>query len=188
MLLPLPTNPVFEYPSRFLLIDEKTGLMRNHFGSVSKGIFQGGWFKKLQEDLGVQGSEILYLGDHIYGDVVSIKKSCNWRTALVLGDLEKEMANIRASKDIQKRITVLMERKSGLEAKINQYDITRHEKKIKREVITKLFEEIDEINSEISKQLVNLKNVLIPTGEKSFERDLKKADLPNRWKSTHVYT
>ncbi len=152
----------FQYPSRFLLIDEETGLMRNHFGSVSKGIFQGGWFKKLQEDLGVQGSEILYLGDHIYGDVVSIKKSCNWRTALVLGDLSKEMENIRASKDIQLKITELMKRKSKLEEKINYYDIARHEKKIKRETISRLFDEIDEINSQISVQLTELKKCFNP--------------------------
>jgi len=152
----------FQYPSRFLLIDEETGLMRNHFGSVSKGIFQGGWFKKLQEDLGVQGSEILYLGDHIYGDVVSIKKSCNWRTALVLGDLSKEMENIRASRDIQLKITELMKRKSKLEEKINQYDIMRHERKIKRETISRLFDEIDEINSQISVQLTELKKCFNP--------------------------
>ncbi len=152
----------FQYSSKFLLVDEKTGLMKNHFGPVSKGIFQGGWFKKLQHDLGVQGSEILYLGDHIFGDVVSIKKSCNWRTALVLGDLKKEMENIEASKDVQHQITTLMNRKSKLEAKINHYDITRHEKKIKRETITKLFDEIDELNSQISIQLTELKKYFNP--------------------------
>ncbi len=152
----------FQYPSKFLLVDEKTGLMKNHFGAVSKGIFQGGWFKKLQQDLGVQGSEILYIGDHIFGDVVSIKKSCNWRTALVLGDLKTEMANIRASREVQHQITTLMNRKSKLEAKINHYDITRHEKKIKRETITKLFEEIDELNTQISAQLIELKKYFNP--------------------------
>ncbi len=163
VVITLASKPgFFEYPSRFLKVDEETGLMENHFGSVGKGIFQGGWFKKLQEDLGVQGSEILYLGDHIYGDVVSIKKSCNWRTALVLGDLEREMDNIRASKDIQQKITELMNKKAGLEAKINHYDITRHEKKIKRETIFKMFDEIDEINSQISVSLTELKNCFNP--------------------------
>ncbi len=152
----------FQYQQKFLLVDEKTGLMKNHFGSVSKGFFQGGWFKKLQQDLKVQGSEILYLGDHIFGDVVSIKKSCNWRTALVLGDLEEEMKNIRASKEVQHKITTLMNSKSKLEATINHYDITRHERKIKRETIMKLFEEIDELNTQISVQLTELKKYFNP--------------------------
>jgi len=74
----------FERPSRFLRIDPDTGLMSNHEGSVASGLYQGGWFKPLQRDLGLEGREILYLGDHIYGDVVSTKKRCDWRTALVL--------------------------------------------------------------------------------------------------------
>lgn len=163
IVITLASKPgFFQYQQNFLLVDEKTGLMKNHFGSVSKGVFQGGWFKKLQQDLKVQGSEILYLGDHIFGDVVSIKKSCNWRTALVLGDLEEEMKNIRESKDVQHKITTLMNSKSKLEATINHYDITRHERKIKRETIMKLFEEIDELNTQISFQLTELKKYFNP--------------------------
>lgn len=163
IVITLASKPgFFQYSSRFLLVDEKTGLMKNHFGHVSKGIFQGGWFKKLQQDLKVQGSEILYLGDHIYGDVVSIKKSCNWRTALVLGDLGKEMENIRASKDVQNEITYLMNRKSKLEARINHYDITKHEKKIRKDTIFKMFDEIDEINTHISAKLTELKKYFNP--------------------------
>jgi len=153
----------FTERSSFLRVDEKTGLMSNHFGSVSKGIYQGGWFKKVQEDLGVQGSEILYIGDHIYGDVVSIKKSCNWRTALVLGDLEKEIANIRNSREVQEEVNRLMEKKSELEAEINRYDISpvgnRGER---RKIITSLFERIDRINAEISEKLVALKKYFNP--------------------------
>ncbi len=153
----------FTERSGFLRVDEKTGLMSNHFGSVSEGIYQGGWFKKLEEDMGVQGSEILYIGDHIYGDVVSIKKSCNWRTALVLGDLKAEIANIRASKELQGEINTLMEEKSKLEAEINRYDIAPDKnRRDKREVIAKLFDRIDEINTEISEKLVALKKFFNP--------------------------
>ena len=147
----------------FLRVDEKTGLMSNHFGSVSAGIYQGGWFKKLEEDMGVQGSEILYIGDHIYGDVVTIKKSCNWRTALVLGDLENEIANIRASKELQREINALMEEKSGLETEMNRYDIASDKNKAeKRRLIANLFEKIDEINTKISDKLVALKKYFNP--------------------------
>ncbi len=147
----------------FLRVDEKTGLMSNHFGSVFRGIYQGGWFKKLQEDMGVHGSEILYIGDHIYGDVVSIKKSCNWRTALVLGDLEAEIANIRASKELQEEINTLMEEKSKLETEINYYDIASNKNEIeKRKEITRLFSRIDEINTRISEKLVSLKKYFNP--------------------------
>ncbi|RKX83635.1 MAG: 5'-nucleotidase [Spirochaetes bacterium] len=153
----------FTNRSNFLEVDEETGLMKNHFGPVSKGIYQGGWFKKIQTNLGVQGSEILYLGDHIYGDVVSIKKSCNWRTALVLGDLEDEISNIRASKDVQREITSLMREKSKLEAKINRYDITRsRDREERRKTISRLYEEIDTVNGQISEKLAELKGYFNP--------------------------
>ncbi|MDC1175493.1 HAD-IG family 5'-nucleotidase, partial [Bacteriovoracaceae bacterium] len=77
----------FTHKSGFLAINPKDGTMTNHEGPVTNGIYQGGFAGQLQEDLGLEGDEILYLGDHIYGDVVSLKKTFNWRTALVLDPL-----------------------------------------------------------------------------------------------------
>ncbi len=144
----------FERNNRFLRIDPETGLMRNHEGPITPGIYQGGSSSRLQKDLHLQGSEILYLGDHIYGDVVSIKKTCDWRTALVLADLEREMQGIRDSYEVQKAINELMHQKSGLEKKINQIDIERYESKRKRYIpMDNLYREMDEINGRISELL-----------------------------------
>ncbi|MEE8526532.1 MAG: 5'-nucleotidase domain-containing protein, partial [Thermoanaerobaculia bacterium] len=44
----------------------------------------------------------LYVGDHIYGDVVSSKLSSTWRTALVVSELEDELA-VRKSLSMQLR-------------------------------------------------------------------------------------
>jgi len=145
----------FEHPGRFLKIDQKTGQMINHIGSVAKGIYQGGWFQKLQDDLGVPGSEILYIGDHIYGDVVSIKKSCSWRTALVLGDLEQEIKSLRKSKSVQIKINSLMDEKSVLERMLNKPGTSRQTR-------DKLYEEIDHMNSHISEQLGIFKKFFNP--------------------------
>lgn len=141
----------FERQNRFLKIDKKSGLMSNWSGSVASGIFQGGWFKKLQDDFGVPGSEILYLGDHIYGDVVSIKKQCNWRTALVLEDLEKEIAGIKKSQKIQNQIDHLMNVKKSMEKELNVLDIKKYEgEKISYKKINLLYDRLDKINSQIS--------------------------------------
>jgi HAD superfamily 5'-nucleotidase-like hydrolase len=144
----------FDRVNRFLKIDPATGLMENHEGPIVSGIYQGGCSKQLQKDLNLQGSEILYLGDHIYGDVVSIKKSCDWRTALVLADLEREMDGIKASYGVQKKIDELMDRKAVLEKKINEIDIKRYESRNKIYIpMDELYRETDEINTEISKLL-----------------------------------
>ena len=46
----------------------------------------------MQDALAMPGDSVLYVGDHIYGDIVKSKKSSSWRTALVLSDLEHELA------------------------------------------------------------------------------------------------
>lgn len=145
----------FEHQDRFLKIDQKTSQMSNHMDSVAKGIYQGGWFQKLQDDLEVKGSEILYIGDHIYGDVVSIKKYCSWRTALVLGDLEKEIESLKKSKSVQIKINSLMKEKEILERKLNKQGTDRHTRDT-------LYEEIDHMNGLISEQLGIFKKFFNP--------------------------
>lgn len=153
----------FERRGRFLAIDPATGAMSNHEGSVATGLFQGGWFKKLQTDLDLQGNEILYIGDHIYGDVVSIKKRCDWRTALVLGDLDEEIAGIHRCRDISASIQELMEEKSALEREINHIDLERHEgATIDQEVLDRLFERTDALNAAISELLGKRKDFFNP--------------------------
>lgn len=153
----------FKRPSRFLRITDDGGGMANHLGPVDRGIYQGGWFGKLEADLGVQGREILYFGDHIYGDIVSLKKQCGWRTALVLEDLEKERASIEAAGDLQDRIDRLMDRKAYLEGEINRMDLDRFEKRrIDRKKMDTLHSEAEELNQEISLLLREYKSYFNP--------------------------
>lgn len=54
-------------------------------------IHHGGNAHDLQEELGIPGNRILYIGDHIYGDMLRLKKAVTWRTALVIQELEQEL-------------------------------------------------------------------------------------------------
>jgi hypothetical protein len=121
--------------------------MSNSEGKIEKGIFQGGWAGKLQKDLGLEGDEILYLGDHIYGDVVSIKKTFNWRTALILEPLIEEIEAVKRSAGIQKQIDKLMSTKESLEHKLNTLE------NASKEELNNYFSEIDKVNGAISEQL-----------------------------------
>lgn len=154
----------FNGKQAFLAIEAKTGLMSNTFGKIDNGIYQGGWAGKLQDDLGLDGDEILYLGDHIYGDVVSIKKTFNWRTALVLEPLEEEVAAVKDSLKVQQRIDLLMNQKEKLETTLNDMDLKRKEdkKEVDRKEINKLFAEIEKINEEISILLEDYKKFFNP--------------------------
>ncbi len=55
-------------------------------------IYTGGGLVALERQLGVPGDRILYIGDHIYGDVLRAKKETAWRTAMIIQELGDELA------------------------------------------------------------------------------------------------
>lgn len=64
---------------------------------ISEKVFDQGSRPWLEKALaGVQGDRILYVGDHIYGDVLKSKSTTGWRTALIVPELESELAWLAA--------------------------------------------------------------------------------------------
>ena len=47
--------------------------------------------RMVEKALGVEGDEVLYVGDHLYSDSALAKLNFRWRTALVLRELEEEI-------------------------------------------------------------------------------------------------
>jgi 5'-nucleotidase len=54
-------------------------------------IYEGGNLQDLEAALGAVGDEVLYVGDHIYGDILRSKKESAWRTAMIIQELEGEV-------------------------------------------------------------------------------------------------
>jgi 5'-nucleotidase len=67
-------------------------------------IYEGGNIVAFEAQAGVSGNDILYIGDHIYGDMLRARKSSGWRTAMVLQELEGELLQIEAHKIALSRI------------------------------------------------------------------------------------
>lgn len=63
-------------------------------------VFDGGGRSHLEKQLGVSGDQILYVGDHIYGDVLKASSTTGWRTALVLPELEAELEALLAKREV----------------------------------------------------------------------------------------
>ncbi len=110
-------KPKFFYEnSRYMKIHPDSGLMENVEGKlVPGGVYQGGGARKFTSDLGVDGDEILYIGDHIYGDILRLKKDCNWRTAMVIEELDQEITNNKAADPVNQEIEILMRKKEPFE-------------------------------------------------------------------------
>lgn len=55
--------------------------MQHHTIEAVQKVFQGGSVGDLHRMLGIKdASTLLYVGDHIYGDILKSKKSMGWRT------------------------------------------------------------------------------------------------------------
>nr|HEX4318363.1 HAD-IG family 5'-nucleotidase [Kofleriaceae bacterium] len=55
-------------------------------------VYQGGNVVAFEQMSGVRGEQVLYIGDHIYGDILRLRKQHMWRTAMVLQELEREIS------------------------------------------------------------------------------------------------
>jgi HAD superfamily 5'-nucleotidase-like hydrolase len=93
------------------------GLLRPHSGPLKPGVpYFGGSAAEVERSLGMSGDEILYVGDHMFGDVHVSKNVLRWRTALVLRELEDEIRAISAFRATEARIAEKMQEKERLEA------------------------------------------------------------------------
>lgn len=54
-------------------------------------IYTGGSLSAFEELMGVGGDRVLYVGDHIYGDVLRAKKESAWRTLMIIQELTDEL-------------------------------------------------------------------------------------------------
>jgi HAD superfamily 5'-nucleotidase-like hydrolase len=103
-------SPLFEVVS-------EDGLLRPAVSGIrEKSVFLGGSAAHVEQYLGVSGYEILYVGDHMFGDVHVTKDVLRWRTALILRELEDEIRALDAFWATEQRLGVLMSQKEELEA------------------------------------------------------------------------
>ena len=72
----------------------------------------------LERTLGAAGDEILYFGDHTYGDILLSKKALGWRTAMLVPELDRE---IRVTQEHEKEF----DRLSRLNAERHHLEIDK---------------------------------------------------------------
>jgi HAD superfamily 5'-nucleotidase-like hydrolase len=103
----------------FLELDAAGQPRGEHQGPFSaKRIYQAGNIVDFEEFVGCRGDKVLYIGDHIYGDMLRAKKSSVWRTAMVIQELEDEVEQIERKKDEIERLTLLERQVQRLESEI----------------------------------------------------------------------
>ncbi|MEM7165414.1 MAG: HAD-IG family 5'-nucleotidase [Planctomycetota bacterium] len=104
-------------------------------------IIAGGNITHLEKQLGCSGNDILYVGDHIYGDLITSKRNQNWRTMLVVEELEQEMLVRSTLPGMTNQMQTMDERRNSTER------IVQHWKNLE-ESLDRL--PADEVNDQIT--------------------------------------
>ncbi len=103
-------GPIYE------VVDPERGLLEPHLGAIKSGaVYHGGNARLVEDALGHEGSQFLYVGDHLFGDVYVTKDVLRWRTALIVRELEDEISTSTTAADTNFELSKLMEEKGQLE-------------------------------------------------------------------------
>lgn len=132
IVVTLAQKPRYFYDNlKYLKVNPADGSMVNHNDKLGPGVYQGGSANAFTGDFDLQGDEILYIGDHIYGDILRLKKDCGWRTAMVIDELDHELEANQKASPINTEIETLMHTKEPFEDELTQIMTQKTEAKIK---------------------------------------------------------
>lgn len=117
------TKPVFFTEKRPLM--ERDGeTVKPATAPLERGkIYEGGNLQDLERLVGATGDEVLYVGDHIYGDILRSKKESAWRTVMIMQELETEIEAYESCRNDFVRIETLEEERDKLEDDLRYYQI-----------------------------------------------------------------
>jgi 5'-nucleotidase len=104
----------------FEVVSEEGHLLPSQTPLKKGAAYLGGSARELEQYLGLSGDQILYVGDHMFGDVHVSKDVLRWRTALILAELESEIDAIETFAPQGAALARLMQQKEELEAQLSE--------------------------------------------------------------------
>ena len=85
-------------------------------------VYEGGSLKTLEAALNIQGERVLYIGDHIYGDILRSKKDASWKTAFIVQELDRETNALEKTARLRERRRQLAEARPLFEDELRYYN------------------------------------------------------------------
>ncbi len=165
VVITLAQKPKFFYEDgKYLIVNPNDGTMTNLDDKLVPGVYQGGGARQFTENFGLDGDDILYIGDHIYGDILRLKKDCNWRTAMITEELENEIENNKRAEPIMNEIDSLMKKKEPFEDELTELMTKKMDKtlSVEENKISALQDKITEIDTTISQLIKKQQSLYNP--------------------------
>ncbi len=107
---------------RRVALASPTQMAREVATTFEKGVVhEGGCLQAFEQMLEIKGANVLYVGDHIFGDILRSKKDTKWRTALVVQELDQELVALKMSDALRVRRRQLAEARPFFEDELRYY-------------------------------------------------------------------
>lgn len=84
-------------------------------------IYAGGNLADFERMSGHAGEAVLYVGDHIYGDILRSKKTSMWRTCMIVQEIEDEIAYLGSRREEVDRLAKLEQLQARLDDEIGPH-------------------------------------------------------------------
>jgi len=98
-------------------------------------VFQGGNWQHLHALLQLaSGSGLLYVGDHMYSDILRSKRTLGWRTLLIVPELRDELLTAEETRHLAAAVDEAYAERAAVEARLQHLEIRRSQLEIDSEV------------------------------------------------------
>jgi len=161
-----PYLPLFQVrPEDASLVNIEVGSEESAKRVLRDGkVFQGGNWNHLHRLLDLRtGSDLMYVGDHMYSDILRSKRTLGWRTVLIVPELCNEVEQAQSSANLQKQIGSLRDERAELDMQISELQM----KKLSIELRAEPGGE-EEGQSEAAKEAANLEGEIQQLREKVY--------------------
>jgi HAD superfamily 5'-nucleotidase-like hydrolase len=112
-------KPAFFSGPRPLHLLSPSGERTGPASTIERGRwYEGGDLPTFERLMGIGGDRVLYVGDHIYGDILRSRKSSLWRTCMVVEELERELAWLERNQPALDELAQLEELRVRIEDEI----------------------------------------------------------------------
>jgi len=115
----------FAEPRPFLELDAGGKVVSEKASTLERGkVYEGGNLFDFERMTGHSGESVLYVGDHIYGDIIRNRKSSLWRTCFIVQELEREIDYIEHHQAETARLRDLDHARQRIDDLINHLKLT----------------------------------------------------------------
>ncbi len=151
----------------YRVVDTERALLEPHLGRLDRGeIYHGGNALMVEDSLGHEPAQHLYVGDHLFGDVHVTKDLLRWRTCLIARELEAEVEAAARFAENERELESMMAEKVGLERQHSRLRMARR----RRVVDTLPHDRVDSDIADVAEKIEAIDRLIAPLAKAATEQ------------------